>query len=49
MCLDSWACSTVGKMINSDQGIKHVAEIQGTISFGRLGCNRKNNIKIDLK
>jgi hypothetical protein len=26
-----------------------LAEIHRIISFGRLGCKRKNNIKIDLK
>jgi hypothetical protein len=36
-------------MTNRDQGIKHLAEIQGTISFGRLGCRRKNNIEIVLR
>jgi hypothetical protein len=36
-------------MTNRGYGIKHLTEIQGTISFGRLVCRRKNNIKIDLK
>ena len=49
MCLDSWTFSTDDKMTNRYLGMKHSAEIRETISFGRLGCTRNNNVKVVLK